>query len=157
MGIYLPQRGEMANRQAVIHVAPAREECVINSVSVAHHLVPPTVSQTTFLYRAEREPFPPTDGLLKILTLLAVVTGATSRIRFGASVLLVQMRDPIVTARVVATLHLLFEGRVDLALGAGWWREDTRVSSVEETIRKQERVRDDVIASIITGQMARQR
>lgn len=52
-------------------------------------------------------------------TLLSWIAGATSRIRLSPNVLNVPMRNPAVVARSAASLDLLSEGRVELALGAG--------------------------------------
>ncbi|UNK71348.1 LLM class flavin-dependent oxidoreductase [Microbacterium sp. H1-D42] len=52
-------------------------------------------------------------------TLLSWIAGATERIRLSPNVLNVPMRPPAVVARAAASLDLLSEGRVELALGAG--------------------------------------
>ena len=44
----------------------------------------------------------------------------TDRIRLGTGILLAAQREPIVTAKAVATLDLLSGGRVDLGIGFGW-------------------------------------
>ena len=55
---------------------------------------------------------------------LATVAQATERLRLGTGVCLVVERDPIVTAKEVATLDRLSGGRVDFGVGAGWNREE---------------------------------
>src|SRR3954468_13278633 len=55
------------------------------------------------------------------LTAAAMVT-TTLRLRTGLS--LVTERDPIVTAKEVATLDHLSNGRFDFGVGAGWNREE---------------------------------
>jgi probable F420-dependent oxidoreductase len=54
------------------------------------------------------------------LTVLGVVAGATHRLTLGTSVLLAAQREPIVTAKAIATLDTLSGGRVVLGVGAGW-------------------------------------
>jgi probable F420-dependent oxidoreductase len=49
---------------------------------------------------------------------------ATSRLRVGSGVCLVIERDPIVTAKEVASLDVLSGGRIDFGVGAGWNREE---------------------------------
>lgn len=51
---------------------------------------------------------------------------ATSRLRIGTGVCLVVERDPIVTAKAVASLDHLSGGRFELGVGAGWNREEMR-------------------------------
>ncbi|WP_369824520.1 LLM class flavin-dependent oxidoreductase [Cellulosimicrobium sp. CUA-896] len=52
-------------------------------------------------------------------TLLSYVASATERVHVAPDVANVPMRPPAVLARAVASLDLLSDGRVDLALGAG--------------------------------------
>jgi probable F420-dependent oxidoreductase len=57
---------------------------------------------------------------------LATVAQATERLRFGTGVCLVTERDPIVTAREVASLDVLSGGRFEFGIGAGWNVEEMR-------------------------------
>jgi probable F420-dependent oxidoreductase len=58
------------------------------------------------------------------LTTLAYLAGATSRIRLGVSAYVVPYRNPVLTAKQVASLDALSGGRVVLAVGVGWLREE---------------------------------
>jgi probable F420-dependent oxidoreductase len=51
---------------------------------------------------------------------LAAIATATERLRLGTGVLLAAQREPIVTAKAVATLDLLSGGRAVLGVGFGW-------------------------------------
>ena len=55
---------------------------------------------------------------------LSFAAAATSRIRLGTGICLLTQRDPIVTAKEVATLDLLSGGRIDFGIGAGWNAEE---------------------------------
>jgi probable F420-dependent oxidoreductase len=57
---------------------------------------------------------------------LTAAAAATRRIRIGTCVCLVIERDPIVTAKEVATLDRLSDGRFMFGVGAGWNREEMR-------------------------------
>ena len=57
------------------------------------------------------------------LALTAAAT-VTSRLRVGTGVCLVIERDPITTAKEVATLDHLSGGRFEFGVGAGWNREE---------------------------------
>ena len=57
---------------------------------------------------------------------LATVSQVTDTLRLGTGVCLVVERDPIVTAKDVASLDVLSGGRVDFGIGAGWNREEMR-------------------------------
>jgi probable F420-dependent oxidoreductase len=51
---------------------------------------------------------------------------ATSRLRVGSGICLVIERDPIVTAKAVASIDHLSGGRFEFGVGAGWNREEMR-------------------------------
>src|SRR5262249_49290880 len=58
---------------------------------------------------------------------LTVPAAGTPRLKLGTGVCLMPERDPIVTAKVVASLDLFSAGRVILGVGAGWLKEETEV------------------------------
>jgi probable F420-dependent oxidoreductase len=57
---------------------------------------------------------------------LTAAATATSRLRVGSCVCLIIERDPIVTAKQVASIDHLSGGRFDFGVGAGWNREEMR-------------------------------
>jgi len=57
---------------------------------------------------------------------LTAAAAATSRLRIGTGICLVIERDPIVTAKEVASLDHLSGGRFEFGVGAGWNREEMR-------------------------------
>lgn len=124
-GVHVPQWGAGAHRDGVIDVARCAEDVGLDSVWVADHLTMPLTEGGSYPYsRSGRTPFAPEDGFLEALTVLAVVAGATRRVQLGTSVLVAPQRHPLVTAKTVATLDVLSEGRVVLGVGGGWWREE---------------------------------
>lgn len=58
------------------------------------------------------------------LVWLSFAAAATTTIRLGTGILIVPQRNPVVTAKAVATLDHLSGGRVDLGVGVGWLREE---------------------------------
>jgi probable F420-dependent oxidoreductase len=64
------------------------------------------------------------DTELAPMVALAVAAEATTTLRVSALVLGNDYKHPAVTAKEIATLDLLSEGRVDLGLGAGWLQTD---------------------------------
>jgi probable F420-dependent oxidoreductase len=59
-------------------------------------------------------------------TALSFAAAATERIKLGTGVCLVIEHDPIVLAKVVASLDRLSGGRFQFGVGAGWNREEMR-------------------------------
>ena len=63
-------------------------------------------------------------GSLEPLTALAGLALRTERVRLGTLVLGAPFRHPSVLAKSATTIDLLSNGRLDLGLGAGWYREE---------------------------------
>jgi probable F420-dependent oxidoreductase len=57
---------------------------------------------------------------------LAAAAAATERIRIGTAICLVIQRDPIITAKEVASIDCLSHGRFLFGVGAGWNAEEMR-------------------------------
>jgi probable F420-dependent oxidoreductase len=55
---------------------------------------------------------------------LSAAAAATSKLRVGSGICLVIERDPIITAKEVASIDDLSGGRMDFGVGAGWNREE---------------------------------
>jgi probable F420-dependent oxidoreductase len=51
---------------------------------------------------------------------LAAAAAATTRLRLGTGICLLTEHDPIVTAKAVASLDLISNGRFEFGIGAGW-------------------------------------
>lgn len=76
---------------------------------------------------------------------LAAAAAVTDRIRLGTGVALVAQHDPIVLAKVVASVDALSAGRVDMGVGYGWNREEMAHHGVDYSTRRA-RVREHVLA-----------
>jgi probable F420-dependent oxidoreductase len=63
-------------------------------------------------------------ALLEGWTALAALARDTTTIRLGTSVLCNSYRHPSVLAKMAATLDVISEGRLDLGLGAGWFKRE---------------------------------
>lgn len=55
---------------------------------------------------------------------LSAAAAVTSTIKLGTGILLVPERDPIVTAKCIASLDMISNGRVIVGIGAGWNAEE---------------------------------
>jgi probable F420-dependent oxidoreductase len=58
---------------------------------------------------------------------LTVAATVTTKIKLGTGICLLPEREPLITAKTVASLDLFSGGRVILGVGAGWLREETEV------------------------------
>jgi probable F420-dependent oxidoreductase len=57
---------------------------------------------------------------------LTAAATVTTRLRIGTGICLVNQRDPIITAKEVASLDDISGGRFEFGVGAGWNREEMR-------------------------------
>ena len=66
---------------------------------------------------------------------LTAAAQATTRLRVGSGICLVIERDPIVTAKEVASVDHLSGGRFEFGVGAGWNREEMRNHGTDPRVR----------------------
>lgn len=69
------------------------------------------------------------DQLAPIAAMTAAAA-ATERLNVGALVFDNDYRHPVVLAKEMATIDVLFEGRCEVGLGAGWMRTDYETSGI---------------------------
>lgn len=107
---------------AVVDVARAADDLGVDQLVLPDHVaVGPRLDRYPY---AAKFPYPPGEPWLEPLTTLAVIAGATRRVRLGTGVLIAPLRPALVLAKTVATLDVLSRGRVDLGIGTGWQREE---------------------------------
>jgi probable F420-dependent oxidoreductase len=116
--------------------ARAAEEAGVDRVVVSDHVV---FGENLDAYgRPElggiiggRQPTGPDGCWLEPLTSLAIIAGATTRVRLATGVLLAALRRPVVLAKTVATIDVLSGGRLDLGVGIGWQREEYEAAGLD--------------------------
>jgi probable F420-dependent oxidoreductase len=85
---------------------------------------------------------------LEPVTTLALVIPATRRVTIGTGILVLPLRDPVVTAKAFANLDVASEGRLVFGVGVGWDEREFRVCQVPKTTRGR---RMDEMLAIIKG------
>lgn len=95
------------------------EDNGFESLFFPEHTHIPVRSQDTFPWGDHQVPVEYRQ-LLDPFVALTAVSASTTALRLGTGISLIVERDPIVTAKTVATLDLLSGGRVLLGVGAGW-------------------------------------
>ena len=100
-------------------LGPLVEECGFESLFFPEHTHIPVASQATFPWRDHQVPLEYRQMLDPFVALTAV-SASTTNLKLGTGVCLVVERDPIATAKTVATLDLLSGGRFLFGVGAGW-------------------------------------
>ena len=76
---------------------------------------------------------------------LAAAAAVTQRLRVGTGICLLAQREPIVTAKQVATLDMVSGGRFTFGVGFGWNREEAEDHGVEFATRRDV-VREKILA-----------
>jgi len=128
VGLFLPTVSPMATPEYLTAHARAAEEAGFASIWVGEHVVFLDEYNSSYPYADDgRLSLPPDAGLLELFTTLTFLAAVTERIRLGTAVCLVPQRNPVYTAKEVATLDWLSGGRVDFGIGIGWLREEFEV------------------------------
>ncbi len=111
-GICLPIRLDTDARTNV-DMAKAAEDMGFDSVWASDHVVIPEKRAGLF-----------TEYFYDPFVLLAYIASETSKIQIGTSVAILPYRNPVVTAKMAATLDILSGGRLVFGVGPGWMREE---------------------------------
>ena len=122
-GFYLPTRGPLATRPQIKSMLTTAEAAGFNSVMVADHIILPTKIDSAYPYTV-RGNFLSQGECMEQLTLMAFVAGVTEKLRIVSSVMIAPHRNPILTAKSLATTDVLSEGRVTVGIGVGWMAEE---------------------------------
>lgn len=122
-GFYLPTRGGCAVPEAIEAILAKGEALGFSSTMVADHLVFPTQIASKYPYTVSGE-FPGGGDALDQLSLLAFAAGRTRSLRLVTSVMILPYRNPVLTAKMLATIDVLSRGRVTVGAGVGWLREE---------------------------------
>lgn len=114
-------------------LGPALEERGFASLFLAEHSHIPVNAKTPY---PAGGPIPPkyyrTLDPFVALTAAAVVT---KKLLLGTGIALVPQRDPIHTAKEVASLDLVSDGRFVFGVGVGWLREEIADHGVDPAVR----------------------
>jgi probable F420-dependent oxidoreductase len=126
-GLRYASLGRYVDGPRAVELAQAAEAAGFESIWTIDHVVVPRAYQSRYPYSESGrmgsglEDFPIPDPLIW----LAYVASATRTIKLGTAILILPQRNPVVTAKAVATLdHLAGGGRVLLGIGVGWLAEE---------------------------------
>ncbi|HZO39191.1 MAG TPA: LLM class F420-dependent oxidoreductase [Methylomirabilota bacterium] len=125
-GFSLPGRGPLAGIDVVLKLAEKADALRFDSLFVTDHIVMPASSAKSVYPYTTSGQFP--GGLaqdyLEPLATLSHLAHATKRAKLGISVLVIPYRNPLLAAKMLATIDVLSKGRVILGAGVGWLREE---------------------------------
>lgn len=101
------------------------EDIGLDSIWMGEHVM--LFDRNTYGYPGSKDgriPVPEGGGMLDVTATFGFLAAGTTRIRLGTGVALVPQRNPIYTAKEMATLDWLSEGRLDFGIGVGWNKEE---------------------------------
>ena len=124
-GCSLPSRGPMASPEALRSLAQRAEDLSFDSVWVSDHIILPREVESFYPYSADGvATFNAEQPYYDAIAALNFLAGCTHRVRLGTHVLILPYRNPVVTAKMLATLDVLSAGRLILGAGVGWMEEE---------------------------------
>jgi len=119
------QSGDLAE------IAQAVEAHGYESLWIPEHPVIPVAMKTEFPFTPDHKLPEHYGRWADPFVALTVAACATRKIKLGTGICLLPEREPLITAKVTATLDLFSGGRLILGVGAGWLREETEVMGAD--------------------------
>ncbi len=127
-GAHLPHLGRQVDAETLTDFARRLESAGCASAWVSDHVCWPRDIASRYPYTDDGS-FGPTPDMawLDPIGTQLYVAGVTTTIRLGFSVLILPYRQPVATAKQLATLDVLSNGRLILGAGVGWMAEEAAV------------------------------
>jgi probable F420-dependent oxidoreductase len=118
-----PETGR--STRACIDLALHAERVGFDSVWVTDHIVLPEVRHARYPHSASGEfPYRWDQDIHEPLALMGALAYATERVDIGVAVLVIPYRNPLLTAKMLATIDQIAGGRVILGAGVGWLHDE---------------------------------
>jgi probable F420-dependent oxidoreductase len=126
-GVYLYPPGGSCDPRDVVRLARGAESLGFDSVWLGDHVAwPRRFDPNTHGQVGGKTPPAAAveSNVLEPLTTLSFVAASVERVRLGLGVLVAPYRNPLLAAKMLASLDTLSGGRLVVGVGAGWLREE---------------------------------
>ena len=143
-GLHLPASSASIKPHELVGFAQQAEALGFYCITVADHIIVPRNISVPYPYTIDGK-YPGTGYHLETLMTIGFLAGITRRIRFVTSVMILPYRNPIVTAKMLASLDVLSGGRVIVGVGVGWMKEEFETLHAE-AYAERGKVADEYIA-----------
>src|SRR6202011_5603796 len=122
-GFGAPVSGPLSTPDSLVRIAVESEAMGYDYATISDHVVIPRELEAKYPYSDTGE-FPGRAGgdRHEQLTAVTFVAAKTSKLRLVTSVMVVPHRPAVLTAKILATIDVLSQGRLTLGIGAGWCR-----------------------------------
>ena len=125
IGLMAPLSNPTATPEYIATLGAAAEERGFASIWVPEHVVLFDDYASKYPYSADGRLMVPREaGPIDPFVALSFLAGHTKTIRLGTGVCLVPQRHPVYTAKEVACVDWLSQGRLDFGVGVGWLAEE---------------------------------
>ena len=108
----------------IADTARAVEERGFHAIWVPEHVVLFADYESKYPYSPDGRIGGYGKGMMEPFTALSYLAAHTTRVRLGTAICLITQRNPIYTAKQVADVDFLSDGRVNFGIGLGWLREE---------------------------------
>ncbi len=125
IGLIAPLANPTATPEYIATLGAAAEERGFASIWVPEHVVLFDDYASKYPYAADGKLRAPSEaGPLDPFVALSFLASHTKTVRLGTGVCLVPQRSPVYTAKEVACVDWLSQGRLDFGVGVGWLAEE---------------------------------
>jgi probable F420-dependent oxidoreductase len=145
-GFGAPVSGPLSGPRDLARIASEGEALGYDYCTISDHVAIPRELEAKYPYSDTGE-FPGRAGgdRHEQLTAVAFVAAKTEKLRLVTSVTVVPHRPPVLTAKIIATIDVLSEGRFTWGIGVGWCREEFEAIGTEP-FNERGAVTDETIA-----------
>jgi probable F420-dependent oxidoreductase len=124
------------NPARLSEIGRAADTLGFDCIWVTDHLVFPSKVQSRYPYSPDgASPLRTDTPYLDAFSTLSFLSAVTHRVKLGIAVYILPLRNPIVTAKVAATVDVLSGGRLLLGVGAGWMEEEFAIAGEDFSTR----------------------
>jgi probable F420-dependent oxidoreductase len=129
-GVSIPHTGQLASPEYIREFCLMTEQAGWEGLWAIDHVVLPP--HTESYYTLARKPVQFADNAMseqlapmyEMISTLLWVAGFTNKARLGTAVAVLPLRNPVLNARMLATLDVFSGGRLIYGVGAGWLKEE---------------------------------
>ena len=105
--------------------AQRADALVIESIWTGDHIILSMAESYQYPYTPDGSfPMPGEAPFLDIMTVLSYIAACTKRVRIGSTVIILPYRNPILQAKMFASLDVLSKGRAICGVGVGWLEKE---------------------------------
>ncbi|HVC57096.1 MAG TPA: LLM class F420-dependent oxidoreductase [Stellaceae bacterium] len=146
-GFGAPVSGPLSRPRDLARIVQGGEAMGYDYCTISDHIAIPRDMEAKYPYSDTGE-FPGRAGgdRYEQLTAVSFVAAKTEKLRLVTSVTVVPHRPPVLTAKVIATIDVLSEGRFTWGIGVGWCREEFEAIGTEP-FAERGAVTDETIAA----------